>query len=249
VFEPFAPAIDAFAKRLARNYREVFGKAEPDHAHLLRAVAKLALERIAATDALYHDALHTLAVAEVGQAVLRGRAMVEPVSRECWLHLTVATLLHDVGYLRGTCPGDGNGRYVVDAADLVGQLADPAYPRKPAALYREPRETGVAERLGYRDPADLASSTRGSSGARWSRTSGRRWPTWGGPRRGGVGGAALRARVRGGARAAPARDGAGRGRRRRRAAAGPGLRAGRRRHTVASHGSRRRADDPLLAAP
>ena len=156
MFEPFAPAIDAFAKRLARNYREVFGKAEPDHAHLLRAVAKLALERIAATDALYHDALHTLAVAEVGQAVLRGRAMVEPVSRECWLHLTVATLLHDVGYLRGTCPGDGNGRYVVDAADLVGQLADPAYPRKPAALYREPRETGVAERLGYRDPADLA---------------------------------------------------------------------------------------------
>ena len=156
MFEPFAPAIDAFAKRLARNYREVFGKAEPDHAHLLRAVAKPALERIAATDALYHDALHTLAVAEVGQAVLRGRAMVEPVSRECWLHLTVATLLHDVGYLRGTCPGDGNGRYVVDAADLVGQLADPAYPRKPAALYREPRETGVAERLGYRDPADLA---------------------------------------------------------------------------------------------
>ena len=47
MFEPFAPVIDAFAKRLATNYREVFGKAEPDHAHLLRAVAKLALERIA----------------------------------------------------------------------------------------------------------------------------------------------------------------------------------------------------------
>ncbi|HEX8374844.1 MAG TPA: hypothetical protein VF606_06665 [Geminicoccaceae bacterium] len=228
MFEPFAPAIGAFAKRLAGNYREVFGKAEPDHAHLLRAVAKPALERIAATDAPHHDALHTLAVAEVGQAILRGRAMVEPVSRECWLHLTVATLLHDVGYLRGVCPGDGNGRYVVDAAgdtvaaprgatdaflapwhverakifvrrrcaavpaldverlcraieltrfpvpedgdhaetdteaglvraaDLVGQLADPAYPRKLAALYHELRETGVAERLGYRDPADLA---------------------------------------------------------------------------------------------
>ena len=39
-----------------------------------------------------------------------------PFSRECWLHLTVATLLHDVGYLRGVCPGDGDGRYVVDAA-------------------------------------------------------------------------------------------------------------------------------------
>ena len=226
MFEPFAPAIDAFAKRLARNYRELFGRTEPDHVPVLRATAKLALERIAATDALYHDELHTLFVADVGQAILRGRAMVEPVSREGWLHLTVATLLHDVGYLRGVCPGDG--RYVIDgagntvaaprgatdaflapwhvergqiyvrhrcaavpgldverlcraieltrfpvpedrdhagaeteaglvrAADLIGQLADPAYPRKLAALFCEFRETGVAERLGYRDPADLA---------------------------------------------------------------------------------------------
>ena len=65
MFEPFAPAIDAFARLLARNYREVFGKAEPDHVPVLRATAKLALERIAATDALYHDELHTLFVADV----------------------------------------------------------------------------------------------------------------------------------------------------------------------------------------
>jgi hypothetical protein len=228
MFQPLAPAIDAFAKCLAANYREVFGKAEPDHAHLLRATAKLALECISGTDAPYHDTLHTLAVAEVGQAILRGRAMVEPVSPECWLHLSVATLLHDIGYLRGICPGDGNGRYVIDhagntvaaprgatdaflspwhverakifvrrrctavpaldverlcraieltrfpvpedgdhaeteteaglvrAADLVGQLADPAYPRKLAALFHELVETGAAERLGYRDPADVA---------------------------------------------------------------------------------------------
>jgi len=26
MFEPFAPAIDAFAKLLARNYRELFGR-------------------------------------------------------------------------------------------------------------------------------------------------------------------------------------------------------------------------------
>src|SRR4029450_4055252 len=84
MFQPLAPAIDAFAKCLAANYREVFGKAEPDHAHLLRATAKLALECISGTDAPYHDTLHTLAVAEVGQAILRGRAMVEPVWRGGW---------------------------------------------------------------------------------------------------------------------------------------------------------------------
>ena len=259
MFEPFAPAIDAFAKLLARNYRELFGKTEPDHVPVLRATAKLALERIAATDALYHDELHTLFVTDVGQAILRGRAMVEPVSREGWLHFTVATLLHDIGYLRGICPGDGDGRYVIDAAgntvaaprgatdaflapwhvergqlfvrhrcaavpgldverlcraieltrfpvpddrdhaeaeteaglvraaDLIGQLADPAYPRKLAALYCEFRETGVAEQLGYRDPADLAEQYPRFFWGRWSRTSGRRCATWSGRRTGGCG--------------------------------------------------------------
>jgi hypothetical protein len=228
VFEPFAPVIDAFARELGRNYRAMFGKSDPDHAPVLRATARLALERIAGTDALYHDALHTLFVTDVGQAILRGRAMVAVVSPRDWLHFTAATLLHDIGYLRGICPGDAPGRYVIDtagatvpaprgatdaflapwhvergkifvrhrcaglpfldvervcraieltrfpvpedgdyaetdsepglvrAADLIGQLADPAYPRKQVALYYEFCEIGMAERLGCRDPADLA---------------------------------------------------------------------------------------------
>ncbi|MEZ5825325.1 MAG: hypothetical protein R3C97_11490 [Geminicoccaceae bacterium] len=45
---------------------------------------------------------------------------------------------------------------LVRAADLIGQLADPDYPRKLTALYTEFRETGLADRLGYRDAADLA---------------------------------------------------------------------------------------------
>jgi hypothetical protein len=228
VFEPFALVIDAFAERLGRNYRSVFGKGEPDHAPVIKATAKLALERIAGSDAVYHDVLHTLFVTDVGQAILKGRAMVKAIGPKDWLHFTAATLLHDIGYLRGICPGDRQGHYVVDAlggrvtaprgatdaflapwhvergklfvrhrcaalpsldvgrlcraieltrfpvpedgdhadtdteaglvraADLIGQLADPAYLRKLAALYHEFRETGVAERLGCDDPADLA---------------------------------------------------------------------------------------------
>ena len=57
------------------------------------------------------------------------------------------------------------------AADLIGQLADPFYPRKLNALFHEFAETGVAERLGYRTPADLAEHIRGSSGRRSSPTS------------------------------------------------------------------------------
>jgi hypothetical protein len=254
MFEPFAPTIDAFAKRLGRNYREVFGKAEPDHAPVLRATAKLASGRIAGTDALYHDERHTLFVTNVGHAILRGRAMVKPVSREGWLHFTIAILLHDVGYLRGICSGDGNGRYIVDAAgntaaaprgvtdaflaswhvkrakifvrrrcaavpaldverlcgaieltrlpvpededhagtetkaglvraaDLIGQLADPAYPRKLAALHCEFRETGRRSGSATVTRPIWRSSTRSSSAARWGRTSGWRCATSSGPR-------------------------------------------------------------------
>jgi hypothetical protein len=44
---------------------------------------------------------------------------------------------------------------LVRAADLIGQLGDPLYPRKLNALYQEFVETGVHERLGYSSPADL----------------------------------------------------------------------------------------------
>lgn len=116
MFEPQDLVIDAFAERLGENYRAVYGKSEPDHAPIIRATARLALERIAATDAVYHDLLHTLFVTDVGQAILRGRVMSHALSPRDWLHFTAATLLHDIGYLRGICPGDVQGRYVIDTA-------------------------------------------------------------------------------------------------------------------------------------
>jgi hypothetical protein len=45
---------------------------------------------------------------------------------------------------------------LVRAGDLIGQLADPLYPRKLNALYQEFVETGVNEKLGYRSAADVA---------------------------------------------------------------------------------------------
>ena len=44
---------------------------------------------------------------------------------------------------------------LVRAADLIGQLADVNYLRKIPALFAEFRETGINEKLGYRDPEDL----------------------------------------------------------------------------------------------
>jgi hypothetical protein len=44
---------------------------------------------------------------------------------------------------------------LVRAADLIGQLGDPLYPRKLNALFYEFAETGVNQRLGYASPADI----------------------------------------------------------------------------------------------
>jgi hypothetical protein len=115
MFEPAAVLAKAFADHLAEGFHGVYGMRAPDFGSTIRAMAQLAVERISSSDALYHDVRHTVMVTMVGQSILRGRIMVEEVTAEDWLHFTVATLCHDIGYLRGACPGDGDGRYVVDA--------------------------------------------------------------------------------------------------------------------------------------
>lgn len=47
---------------------------------------------------------------------------------------------------------------LVRAADLIGQLADPYYPRKCVALFYEFEETGLNKQLGYSSPTDLIRS-------------------------------------------------------------------------------------------
>jgi hypothetical protein len=219
---------NALAEELVRDYRDMFGDRSPEYPAILRSTAKLVIERIANSDALYHDSHHTVMVTLVGQAMLRGRVLAEEVTDVDWLHFTVALLCHDIGYLRGICPGDTESCFVINdrgdtvtaprgasdafltpyhverskifvnhrcrlsgrldadriaraieltrfpvpedddhadthteagllrAADLIGQLADPHYPRKLNALFHEFVETGVAERLDFKSPADLA---------------------------------------------------------------------------------------------
>ena len=228
VLNPAHLIASALGEELVANYREMFGDRHPPYASIPRGTAKLVIERIANSDALYHDSHHTVMVSLVGQAILKGRLLVAELQPDDWLHFTIALLCHDVGYLRGICPGDTEDSFVTNeqgdmvraprgasdafltphhiergkifvrhrcamieavdgeriaraieltrfpvpedndhaetdteagllrAADLVGQLADPFYPRKLNALFHEFAETGVAERLGYKSPADLA---------------------------------------------------------------------------------------------
>jgi hypothetical protein len=63
---------DALGERLANIYMRAFSRREPRYAEIIGEAAKLVLERIGLSDALYHSAQHTALVTLVGQDILRG---------------------------------------------------------------------------------------------------------------------------------------------------------------------------------
>ena len=85
----------------------------------------------------------------------------ERFGKAALLHFDLAVIEANIEHTRFPVPQDEEHAATNDfpgllrAADLIGQLADPNYLRKTAALFNEFRETGIAEKLGYNSPADL----------------------------------------------------------------------------------------------
>ena len=106
--------IESIGNYIALCYKRVFGPINPEYPQVLNSAARMALEHIANSDALYHDVMHTIQVARVGQEILRGRHLMKRVTTEDWLHFTVATLFHDIGYVRGVCAADERNSFVIN---------------------------------------------------------------------------------------------------------------------------------------
>jgi hypothetical protein len=228
MLNPTSLLADALGRNLAETYRRIYGDQEPRIGVGLDEAARLVIERIASSDALYHDCQHTALVTLCVQDILRGRRLERIVTPSDWGHTILAALTHDIGYVRGICAGDTAEDFVIDAAgttvtpprgasdaflapyhvergkimvrerfaavdsideeriaaaieltrfpvpddedhgatdtdaalvraaDLIGQLGDPLYPRKLNALYHEFVEIGAHKKLGYESPADMA---------------------------------------------------------------------------------------------
>ena len=108
-------AAEALGSYLSSHLSRRFGSTEAGLAELIPSVARLALECIGNSDALYHNVEHTMLVTLVGYDIMRGRALLKATPPEDFAHLLVACLLHDIGYVRGVLKGDGVDGYVVDA--------------------------------------------------------------------------------------------------------------------------------------
>ena len=116
MFNPTALVIDKFVDQLQSMYHRVYGVMEPDYPGIIGFIGRMALENIANSDAPYHDVNHTIMVTLVGQEILRGKHVSEGgITPRDWLHFMVSLLCHDIGYVRGVCHGDRDGRYVINA--------------------------------------------------------------------------------------------------------------------------------------
>ncbi len=147
---------DALGSLLANDFRRAFGSSQAVLGDLLQSTARLALECIANSDALYHDLEHTMLVVQAGRDILRGRALREAVSPGDWVHFLVACLMHDIGYVRGVLTRDTSTAFVVDANGGTVTLPRGASDAALTPYHVDRSKLFVAERFSGSDLLDAA---------------------------------------------------------------------------------------------
>jgi hypothetical protein len=106
---------EALGSFLTSEMNGRFGSSSGRLTELVPSVARIALECIGNSDALYHNVEHTMLVTLAGHDIMNGRALLVPTPASDYAHLIVACLLHDIGYVRGILKGDGADGYVINA--------------------------------------------------------------------------------------------------------------------------------------
>jgi hypothetical protein len=115
-------ASEALGAFLADHLKRRFAATHAGLTELIPSVARLAIECLGNSDALYHNVEHTMLVTLVGYDIMKGRALLTPTYPSDFAHILVACLLHDIGYVRGVLKGDGSDGYVIDAKGTKTKL-------------------------------------------------------------------------------------------------------------------------------
>jgi hypothetical protein len=106
---------NALGSHLAEHMHRRFGSTDAGLIERVESAARLAIDCIGNSDALYHNVEHTMLVTLVGYDILRGRQLLMETNASDFAHLIFACLFHDIGYVRGILKGDGADGYIVDA--------------------------------------------------------------------------------------------------------------------------------------
>ena len=108
-------AADALEEFLGSFMRQRFGPSQTPLVEIVPAAARVTLECIGNSDALYHNVEHTLLVTLAGLDILRGRALHTQMSADDYAHVIIACLAHDIGYVRGLFRDDDAEGFVIDS--------------------------------------------------------------------------------------------------------------------------------------
>ena len=125
---------------------------------IVPSAARVALECIGNSDALYHNVEHTMLVTLAGHDILRGRALHTHMTADDYAHVIIACLAHDIGYVRGLFKDDDADGFVIDAAGGKVTVAARLIGRRPDASPRRPLEA-------LRDAGGSKASRRSTSSA------------------------------------------------------------------------------------
>ncbi len=155
-----AMAASALGTLLGDDFRRLFGSSHAEVAERLDGIARIALECLGKSDALYHNVEHTLLVTQAGREILNGRTLTERITPADYAHLVVACLLHDIGYVRGVLKGDGGGTFVIDANGNTVTLPRGSSDAGLMPYHVERSKIFVMERLGGSPTIDAARVAR-----------------------------------------------------------------------------------------
>jgi hypothetical protein len=107
-------AAKALGSFLNKKLSARFGSSDPELIKLIPSAARLALDCIGNSDALYHNVEHTMLVTLAGFDIMRGRALLRPSNADDFAHVILACLFHDIGYVRGILQGDDSDDMIID---------------------------------------------------------------------------------------------------------------------------------------
>jgi hypothetical protein len=151
---------EALGSFLASEMSRRFDSSQAHLTELVPSMARLALECIGNSDALYHNVEHTMLVTLAGNDIMKGRALLVPTLPSDYAHVIVACLMHDIGYVRGILKGDGPEGYVIDVTGRKAKLPRGSSDAALLPYHVDRSKLFVMERVAASDVLDAARIAR-----------------------------------------------------------------------------------------
>jgi hypothetical protein len=166
-------AADALEDFLRDYMRRRFSSSQTDLIERVPMAARIALECIGNSDALYHNVEHTMLVTLAGHEILRGRSLHTDMSADDYAHIIIACLAHDIGYVRGLFREDDEDGFVIDASGKKVALPRGSSDAGLMPYHVDRSKLYVMERLANSIPLDRERIAEAIEGTRFPPVNGR----------------------------------------------------------------------------